>query len=149
MADILYKGFAIRMTPEQKVRTNQSKRIWYIPHHGVYHPKKHKLRVVFDCGATHQGTSLNAQLLQGPNLTNSLIGVLTRSRQKSIALMTDIETMFHQVKVSEDDIDLLRFLWWPDGNLSSELEEYKMVVHIFGAASSPSCAVCKRQYEWI
>lgn len=43
MADILDKGFAIRMTPEQKVRTNQSKSIWYIPHHGVFHPKKHKL----------------------------------------------------------------------------------------------------------
>ena len=22
---------------------------WYIPHHGVYHPKKKKIRVVFDC----------------------------------------------------------------------------------------------------
>ena len=24
---------------------------WYIPHHGVYHPKKNKIRVVFDCSA--------------------------------------------------------------------------------------------------
>lgn len=140
MVDILNKGFAIKMTPEQKIKTSQSKRIWYIPHHGVYHPKKHKLRVVFDCGASYQGTSLNPHLLQGPDLTNSLVGVLTRFRQKGIAFMTDIEAMFHQVKVPEDDSDLLRFLWWRDGNVSNELEEYKMVVHIFGATSSPSCA---------
>lgn len=138
MVDILSKGFAIKMTPEQKIKTSQSKRIWYIPHHGDYHPKKHKLRVVFDCGASYQGKSLNARFLQGPDLTNSLVGVLTRFRQRSIVFMTDIEAMFDQVKVLEDDTDLLRFLWWPDGNLNNELEDYKMVVHIFGATSSPS-----------
>lgn len=40
---------------------------WYIPHHGVYHPQKKKLRVVFDCSAKYGGTSLNDQLLQGPD----------------------------------------------------------------------------------
>ncbi|XP_053733154.1 uncharacterized protein LOC128765925 isoform X2 [Synchiropus splendidus] len=38
---------------------------WYIPHHGVYHAKKpSKLRVVFDCSARYQGTSLNEHLLR-------------------------------------------------------------------------------------
>ena len=51
------------------------KRVWYVPHHGVYHPKKpEKLRVVFDCSADFQGHSLNHHLLQGPDLTNSLVG---------------------------------------------------------------------------
>ena len=36
--------------------------------------------------------------------------------------------------------DYLRFLWWPEGDLSAELAEYQMNVHIFGAISSPSCA---------
>ncbi len=66
-------------------------KIWYIPHHGVVHPKKATLRVVFDCGATFRDTSLNKQLLQGPNLTNSLFGVLLRFRQETIALMADIQ----------------------------------------------------------
>ena len=39
---------------------------WYIPHHGVYHPKKNKIRVVFDCSARFKGTSLNDHLLSGP-----------------------------------------------------------------------------------
>nr|XP_021335998.1 uncharacterized protein LOC110440142 [Danio rerio] len=48
--------------------------------------------------------------------------------------------MFYQVKVPEEDTDLLRFLWWPDGNLNAPIEEYRMTVHLFGATSSPSCA---------
>ncbi|XP_071825532.1 uncharacterized protein [Apostichopus japonicus] len=36
--------------------------------------------------------------------------------------------------------DLLRFVWWPDGNTDQPLREYKMMVHLFGAVSSPSCA---------
>ena len=66
--------------------------VCYIPHHGVYHPKKpDKLRVVFDCSARFQGHSLNDHLLSGPDLTNSLLGVLCRFRRYPIAIMCDVE----------------------------------------------------------
>lgn len=55
-------------------------------------------------------------------------------------MMADIDSMFYQVKVPEEDAGLLRFLWWPDGDLSSEPADYRMCVHLFGATSSPSCA---------
>lgn len=71
-------------------------------------------------------------------MTNNLIGVLIRLRQYEVAYMTDVESMFHQVKVPENDRDLLRFLWWPNGDLYKEVEEYQMAVHLFGATSSPS-----------
>jgi len=54
--------------------------------------------------------------------------------------------MFYQVKVANADCTYRRFLWWPDSNLQSELEEYEMVLHLLGAAFSPSCsnfALCK------
>ncbi|PWA32804.1 hypothetical protein CCH79_00018048 [Gambusia affinis] len=54
--------------------------------------------------------------------------------------MGDIQAMFHQVKVAEQDRDFLRFLWWPEGDISRELKVYRMTVHLFGAVSSPSCA---------
>ena len=114
---------------------------WYLPHHPVFHPQKtDKVRVVFDCSAKHGNSSLNDQLLQGPDLRNSLIGVLTRFREEPIAFMSDIEAMFHQVHVRPSDRDALRFLWWPNGDLNSPPEEYQMNVHLFGSASSPSCA---------
>lgn len=138
LSDVLEKGYAEKV-PEHQLDRDDGK-VWYIPHHGVLHAKKGTLRVVFDCGATFRDTSLNKQLLQGPNLTNSLLGVLLRFRQETIALMADIQAMFHQVKVAEDDVDFLRFLWWSDGNLKQEVTTYRMIVHLFGAASSPSCA---------
>lgn len=55
--------------------------VWYIPHHGVYHPQKPgKIRVVFDCSARYEGVSLN-DLLTGPELTKTLVGVLCRFRK--------------------------------------------------------------------
>ncbi|XP_048587702.1 uncharacterized protein LOC125570270 [Nematostella vectensis] len=115
--------------------------VWYLPHHPVFHAQKpDKCRVVFDCAARYRNTSLNDQLLQGPDLTNSLVGVLLRFRQEPIAVSADIEKMFHQVLVTPADTNALRFLWWPHGDLTKDLEVYKMVVHLFGAKSSPSCA---------
>ncbi|XP_028394892.1 uncharacterized protein LOC114519037 [Dendronephthya gigantea] len=117
------------------------KSFWYLPHHPVFHPQKpEKIRVVFDCSAKYRDTSLNDQLLQGPDLTNTLVGVLTRFREEPVAMMADIEAMFYQVRVPSSDCDALRFLWWPDGDLSKDPEEYEMRVHLFGGASSPSCA---------
>ena len=54
--------------------------------------------------------------------------------------MCDIEAMFHQVKVDEEYRDLLRFLWWENGDLTKSPREYRMTVHLFGATSSPGCA---------
>ena len=115
--------------------------VWYLPHHPILNANKPgEVHVIFDCAAKHQGTSLTDQLLQGPDLTNNLVGVLTRFRQEPIALMADMESMFHQVCVSLDDCDTLQFLWWPNNDLNSEPEENKMMVHLFGDTSSPSCA---------
>ena len=113
---------------------------WYLPHHGVYHPKKRKLRVVFDCAATFKGTSLNDHLLSGPNLMNDLIGVFMRFRRDQVAIACDVESMFHRFRVSPHHRRYLKFLWWKDGNLMTEPTVYRMKVHIFGATSSPACA---------
>ena len=112
---------------------------WYLPHHPVTHASKAKTRIVFDCAATKKGVSLNDRVLQGPDMTNSLLGVLLRFRQEPIALMADIEAMFHQVRVTERDRDALRFLWWPDGDLCKDPQDYRMTVHLFGGNWSPSC----------
>ena len=98
MNETVGKGYAEIVADEED---QPAGRIWYIPHHGVHHPRKHKIRVVFDCAATFRGTSLNKQLLQGPDMTNSLVGVLLRFRQEPIAIMADVEGMFNQVKVSK------------------------------------------------
>ena len=115
--------------------------IWYLPHHPVFHAQKPgKVRVVFDCAAKFKGTSLNDQLLQGPDLTNGLLGIIICFRQEPVAMVADVEGMFNQVQVAPNDCDALRFLWWPNDDLSKEPVDYQMLVHLFGATSSPSCA---------
>ena len=121
MDNLVSKGYARKLTAEEaEIR---SRRTWYLPHHGVFHhQKKDKIGVVFDTAALHDGVSLNSQLRQGPDLTNSLLGVLLRFRQDPIALVADIERMFNQVKVPPEDADALRFLWWEDNNLEKPSE---------------------------
>ena len=65
------------------------------------HPRKpDQIRVVFDSSAEFQGVSLNKELLLGPDVINSLVGVLIRSRQDNIAVMCDLEQMFHSLHVA-------------------------------------------------
>ena len=137
--DYISKGNA-RRVPKEELDV-VGKPLGYLPHHAVINPNKpEKLRVVFDCAARYKGTSLNDQLLSSPDLTNSLFGALVRFRQEPVALSSDIEAMFHQVMVDPKDVDALRFLWWPDDDLSKQPVEFRMKIHLFGSTSSPSCA---------
>ena len=81
--------------------------------------------------------SLNDKVHQGPVLTNSLVGVLFRFRQEPIALMADIQGMFNQVHVSEDDRDALQFLWWKDNDPTKTPLVYGMTTHLFGGCGHP------------
>jgi len=115
-------------------------RTWYLPHYpAINQNKPGKVRIVFDAAAEYNGTSLNKNLLQGPDSTNCLIGVLLRFRQENTAIVADIESMFHQVRVREEDRESLWFLWW-DESTGDSLEEYVMTVHICGATDSPCVA---------
>ena len=99
-----------------------------------------KLRVVFDCSLCFKEESLNKNLLQGPDLTSNLFSVLLKFRQNYVAFMADIKQMFYQVQVPKQDRNFLRFLWYKDGDLNQEPTQFRLKVHVFGAASSPSCS---------
>lgn len=136
------EGYARKLSTEEASQRNN--KTWYLPHHAVVHPKKGKVRMVFDAAACYKGSSLNKALLPGPDLINGLIGVLLRFRRFPIAVTADIRAMFHQIRVSPEDTDALRFLW-SDGE-GEPPDVYQMNVHIFGATSSPFIAnACLKQ----
>lgn len=137
MVELFEKGHAVQVVKED-LHTHDGK-VWSTP--WCLSPRKPgKIRVVFDCSAKYKDVALNTVLLQGPDLTSQLVGVLTRFRENKVAIIGDIEKMFYQVKVIPEHQNYLRFLWWPDGDFTQELAEFKMTVHLFGAVSSPSCA---------
>ena len=81
MSDMIEKGYAEKAPSTADARPGM---LFYINHHGTRHPKKNKLRVVFNCSQEISGESLNKYLLQGPLLTNNLTGVLLRFRQEPV-----------------------------------------------------------------
>ena len=58
---------------------------------------------------------MNDLLLHGSDFTNNIVSVLLKFRQQPVAVMGDVEKMFHQVLVAPDDRDCLRYYWWLNG----------------------------------
>ena len=141
MEEIITEGYA-EPVGDGIGKPEDDEQHWFLPHHGVYHPQKpNKIRVVFDCSSECQGLSLNDILLQGPDFTNSLHGILCRFRREPVAFCCDIRAMFNQVSVNKEHRNFLRFLWWEGGRLDQAPKVFRMTTHLFGAKSSPACAM--------
>ena len=83
------KGYIKTLTKEEATAPAMS--IWYLPHHPVLNPKKpEKVCRVCDAATKFQGSSLNNQLLSGPDLLNNLVGIFMRFREEKVALSGDI-----------------------------------------------------------
>ncbi|KAF0023340.1 hypothetical protein F2P81_023970 [Scophthalmus maximus] len=119
---------------------DKDKERWYLHTFGLHH-KPGKIRVVFDSSAQFEGVSFNDVLLKGPDLNNTLLGVLLRFRKEPVAITADIEHVFYCFAVREDHRDFLRFLWYEDNNLSKDVVDYRMRVHLFGSSPSPAVAI--------
>ena len=132
------KGYAKKVTPEEAKEEKPNR--WYLPHHAVTNPNKpREFRVVFDAAAQAHGTSLNNKLLAGPDLLRNLVGVLLRFREEAVAMVADIQEMYHQLHIIRQDKAVQSFLW-RDLNEAKEPDVYEMQVAIFGAKSSPASA---------
>ena len=102
--------------------------------------KSQNSRVVFDSSAEYQGKSFNRELLIGPDLMNSLAGVLICFQREDVAAMCDVEQKFHPFHVSPQHRDFLRFLWFKENDLSKPVTEFRITVHLFGNGPSPAVA---------
>lgn len=74
------------------------------------------------------------------DLTNILLGVMCRFIREIIAVICDLQKMFHRFHVNPKERDYLKFSWYYGGDTSNDPLEYRMNVRLFGAKSSPGCA---------
>ena len=136
MGKIIEKGHASPVPRDEEPPSAGS--FWYLPHFATYHNTKHTIRVVFDLSCEFQGVLPNKALLPGPDLMNNLIGVLIRFRKENVAVMCDVEHMFHSFNVNPKHRDFLRFLWFEGNDPTKPVTEYRMNVHLFGNGPSPA-----------
>ncbi|KAL0195042.1 hypothetical protein M9458_008614, partial [Cirrhinus mrigala] len=134
LTKLVQAGYVVKLSQEQVDRTREA---WYIPHHMVQHNGKN--RVVFNCSFSYQGHNLNELLLPGPTLGPSLLAVLLRFREHSVAISSDIRGMFHQVRLLPQDKPLLRYIW-RDMQRDRIPDVYEWQVLPFGTTCSPCCA---------
>ena len=110
----------------------------YLAHHPVI---TKKLRIVIDASARLRGRkSLNDWLYRGPVLMPELVGLLMRFRRAKYYVLADIEKAFLQVKLREEDREVVKFLWIKDPLLPATPKNL-IIYHFcripFGVISSP------------
>ena len=130
----------VEPVPESELAPSKPGKTWYVPVFAVTQERKNKTRLVFDSSAVYCDTSLNKELLQGPDINNQLRTVLLRFRRKPIGFSADIESMFYAFRLYPKDRDFTRFFWWRNNDPSQDIIEYRAKVHIFGNTSSPALA---------
>ena len=129
--------------PCDEVTPTDGRPVFYLPHHAVIREDKQttKTRVVFDASAKDSnGVSLNSCLEPGPALQPDLVGIILRFRKNHVAIMGDIEKMFLQIRLKEEDMDSHRYLW-RDLDPKATPKIYRMTRVTFGVVSSPFLAI--------
>lgn len=130
-------GHMIRVPPSRP----EPKSTYYLPHHGVFRENSSttKLRVVFNGSSrTSNGTSLNDLLHTGVKLQTDVFDVLIWFRQFRYVFSCDIEKMYRQINVHQEDWNYQRILWM---NQDREVSTYQLTTVTYGLACSPYLAL--------
>ncbi|XP_078051526.1 uncharacterized protein LOC144477665 [Augochlora pura] len=114
---------------------------FYLPHHAVVKPSSEttKTRVVFDGSArSSSGLSLNDTLLTGPTIQDDIFSLLVRFRAHTYVLTGDIEKMYRQFLVRNEDRRYQRIAWRDD---TRKVKTYELNTVMFGLSSAPFLAI--------
>ena len=139
MREMNEMNFSRKLSKEEL--TSYKGPIHYISHHEVVRPnnKSTPIRIVFNSSASYKGHRLNDYWMKGPDLLNSLLGVLLRFRENKVAINADISKMYHRVLIPERDQHVHRYLW-RNMNVQQEPDVYVKTVLTFGDKPAPAMA---------
>ena len=139
MDEMVDLGFSRKLTEEELA--NYKGPIHYVSHHAVIRPEKKStpVRIVFNSSASYHGHTLNDYWYKGPDLLNSLFGVLLRFREKEVAICGDISKMYHRVLIPLQDQHVHRYLW-RDLQQDKPPDVFVKTVLTFGDKPAPAMA---------
>ncbi|XP_067631850.1 uncharacterized protein [Eurosta solidaginis] len=115
---------------------------FYLPHHAVIKPdsKTTKVRVIFNASKmSHSGNSLNDVLHTGPILQNDLMLVILKWRLYKFVFNGDIEKMYRQILIHEEDKDFHRIVFRKHPTLP--IEDFRLKTVTFGVNCAPYLAI--------
>ncbi|XP_072931759.1 uncharacterized protein [Epargyreus clarus] len=144
-----YKGFISEYIALQHMvpaKNNSTSPACFLPHHGVQRVDSlsTKLRVVFNASAkTSSGYSLNDMMLKGPNLQKDLQCLIVKWRIYPYAFISDIEKMYRQILVHEEDQPYQQIVWreLPE----QPIQEYQLTTVTYGTTAAPFLAMMTLQ----
>ena len=137
--DMIDRDVARKLTQEELQKYKGP--VHYISHHEVLKPdsKSTPVRIVFNSSANYMGHVLNEYWSKGPDLLNSLLGILIRFRENAIAFIGDIKKMYHTVRTGVIEQHTHRFLW-RDMDITREPDTYVIQRVSFGDKPSGTIA---------
>ncbi|GFX22917.1 DUF1758 domain-containing protein [Trichonephila clavipes] len=110
----------------------------YIPYHMVINEKSTttKCRVVFNASSkTKNGKSLNDVLMTGPKLQTEIFNHLIKFRSYRVAFAADIENMYRQILISNEDCKYQRIVW--RATPSDSLKSFEHQTITYGTSCAP------------
>ncbi len=112
---------------------------FYLPHKPVVRKtaESTKVRIVYDASAraNSMSASLNECLETGPALQNLIFDVLVRNRARPVILAVDIKEAFLQIRIRQEDRDVLRFHWVSKED-QQKIKVYRFTRALFGLNQS-------------
>ncbi|GFT06515.1 integrase catalytic domain-containing protein [Trichonephila clavipes] len=125
----------------REIKADGSGVSFYMPHHGVYLPKKSttKLRTVFNASSpSTSGKSLNSIQFNGGLVQEDLFSIMVRFRKHKYAFTTDIEKMFRMINIHPEKTCLQRILW--KKGIGEPIKTYELTTVPYGTVSAPYLA---------
>ncbi|XP_053681538.1 uncharacterized protein LOC128732318 [Sabethes cyaneus] len=114
---------------------------FYLPHHAILRPesKTTKIRVVFDgsCKSASR-ISLNDLCYIGPTVQPPLISIILNFRLPTYVITADIEKMYRQVVVHQQDRPLQQIVW--RNNPEARLQTFQLKTVTYGTSCAPFLA---------
>ncbi|XP_068223879.1 uncharacterized protein [Palaemon carinicauda] len=138
--DMISRGVARKLS-EDEIYSYKGP-IFYIPHTEVLKPDSSStpLRIVFNSSARYMNFSLNEMWAKGPDMLNSLLGVLLRFRENEVAFVCDLAKMYNTISLSLFDQHCHRFLW-RDFKVDVKPDHYMLTCVPFGDKPSGTIAM--------
>ena len=137
---MLNRNVAKKLTDEEIA--NYKGPVYFIPHHGIYKSTSSStsLRIVFNSSCSFMGSKINDYWAKGPDMLNSLIGVLLRFREERVAMHGDISKMFNSVRLGTLEQHTHRFLW-RDMDIKRRPNQYCLLAVPFGDRPSGAISI--------